>query len=377
MSEQPLQLGTAGLFGLHKQADFDTIYTTNDFYWFPFTGCDFSPVQRQGALPMESGAKSLPRGVFKAGVHAAGGLDFIPRLENRFGWILEAVCGDASFYDDQTIAQVIAEAGATAGVDTHLFGFQDADEFAIPYLTTRRLLPHDTAASQVGEIIQDVRIGAFTLNVMGQQIVTARIDMLGRMKPTVPLDLNPNWPDPTYDADDTFMVTSCAGSVKLSITDGTPSTLTAFDVRTASLIWTNNLLPPQAGARIGSPHPRDFPVLSRGIGINVIVYVADYDLYMQTLGGPANPVADTGWSCTPLKGDIDVTLLSPAEIASTGEYYTLRYRTDQANINWMTRPIVLVPNQPVLVQMTGMVAPVSSGRPFYIYLQNATNAEYA
>lgn len=375
MSEQPLQLGTAGLFGLHKQTDFDTIYTTNDFHWFPFTGCDFGPVQRQGALPMESGAQSLPRGVFKAGVHAAGGLDFIPRLENRFGWVLEAVCGDASTYGiEGTIQDYIDTTGPTAGIHAHLFGFQDADEFSIPYLTTRRLLPHDTPASEVGEIIQDARIGAFTLNVMGQQIVTARIDMLGRMKAAVPLDIFPGWATPTYDADDTFMVTSCAGSVQLSITDGEPSALTSFDVRTASLIWTNNLLPPQAGARVGSPHPRDFPVLSRNIGVNVIVYVADYDLYVQTFGGPDSPVTDTGWSCTPLKGDIDVTLQSPAEIGTTGEFYQLRYLTTQGNVNWMTRPLVLVPNQPVLLQMTGMIAPVSSGRPFYIYLQNDTAA---
>jgi hypothetical protein len=326
---------------------------------------------------MESGGEALPRGVYKAGAFMAGGVTMIPRLDNRFGWILEATCGDASFYDDQTIAQVIAGSGSTAGVDTHLFGFKDTDEFDIPYLTTHRLMPNSTAAQQVGEIGEDVRVTSLGLNIVAQQIVTARLDLLGRATATTLLDLNPGWSAPTYDSTDTFAVAACTGSVSLSITSGTPSASTAFDVRTASLVWANNLLPPQASARVGSAHPKDYPITGRTIGVTATVYVDDYDLYMQTIGGPLNPVADTGWLCSPLDGDIDVTISSGAQIAATGEYYTLRYRTDQGNIKWLARPIVLVPNQPVLLQMTGSITTVSAGRPFYIYLQNATNAEYA
>lgn len=372
MSE--IQIGTEGRFGILRQTGYDVPQTIDqNFHYYAFTGCDFGAIQMEGQLPQEAGGKSLPRGIFKSGVHAAGGVDLIPRMENRFGWLLEAACGDASSYTDQSIAQVIAGVGATPNVNTHLFGFHDTyGEFYLPYLTTHRYLPHDQAADRVGEIFQDCRVAGMTLTVNAAAIATARMDMLGRCSSATVWDLAPGWQMPTYDTDDTFLVTACSGSVKLSITSGVPAALTSFDTLTATLVLVNNLLPPQQSRMVGSPHPKDYPVLGRSIGIQTVLYIDDYDVYMQTFGGAMNPVTDTGWSCDTLEGDVDVTLLSPALIGATSEYYTLRYLTDQGNVKWRARPIVLTPNQPVLLALTGIIANPASGRAFKIYLQNAT-----
>ena len=68
----------------------------------------------------------------------------------------------------------------------------------------------------------------------------------------------------------------------------------------------------------------------------------------------------------------DFTLASPDLIGSTAEYHKLRFRTTGGNVQWQTRPIVLVPNQPVVLAMTGTIVPASSGRDFECYIQNGT-----
>ena len=373
MPEGQLLVATKGRIGFLRQTDFNTPQTTDtSFDYFAFTGVDLTPVQGQNVLPPEAGNEPLPRGMFKTGIHVAGGVDLIPRLSDRFGWLLEAAFGDASSYTDQTVAQVIAAAGATPGVNAHLFGFQDADSFYLPYLTAHRLMPANLAADEVGEVFQDCRIAGFTLTANAAAVVTSRFDLLGRASGATVWDVNPGWSQPTYDDDSAFAVTSCLGEFKASVTGGTPGTLTAFDVRQITLTVANAMLPPDRSRRIGNPHPKDFPVLSRNIGISAVLMLEDYDLYVQTFGGPANPVVDTAWSCIPLDGDIDFTLQSPAEIAATGEYYLFRFRTTAGNVKLMARPIVLMPNEPVLMQVQGTIARPSTGRAFYAYLQNAT-----
>lgn len=377
MSNRILQ-GTGGRWGFLKQSAFDTPQTVDSaFYYLAFTNCDFGPVQGQGQLPPEAGNdEPLPRGVFKTGVHAEGGVDFLPRLENRLGYWLEAVFGDVSDYADQNIAQVIADAGTTVGCHTHLFGFQDLDKFELPYLTVHRFLPSHVTADEVGEIIQDVRVAAWTLQANAAAVVASRGDMLGRASGATVWDINPGWSPPSLDDDSTFMVTACDGEVKISITSGTPSTLTDIDTSVIGMQVVNALLPPGRSRRIGSPHPKDYPVLSRIITLNVIVYLSDYDLYVQTFAAGADPVVDAAWSCEILAGDIDFTLASPAPIGATGEDYKLRFRTTAGNVQWRCRPIVLVPNQPVLLALTGTIVPATSGRDFELYIQN-DHASYA
>jgi hypothetical protein len=252
----------------------------------------------------------------------------------------------------------------------------DGNDYTLPYFTAHRLLPHDDDTKQVGEIFQDCHMAGMVLDVPSADIATMRFDAMGRCNTLVVWDKDPGWGEPTFDDDDTFIVTACAGSVSISVAGGTPSSLTEFDVRAARLTWMNNLLPPNRTRRIGNPHPKDFPVMSRTVGLDLTIYIEDYDLYVQTFAGPQNPVDDHGWLCTPLDGDIDVIIESPAQIGATGEYHQLRFLTDQGNCKLLTRPIVLAPNQPVILAARATMTEVDSGRPFYFYIQNST-ASYA
>lgn len=372
-----IQIGTKGRVGFHKQTAYDTIYATDaDFHYFPYINCTLGVVQGAGQLPAETGGSALPRGYHKTGTFAAGALDLVPRLENRFGWLLEAVLGDASYYADQNIAQVEAAAGATVGCYTHLFGFVDGDDFEVPYLTAHKLLPHTTATSEVGEIYQDIHMSMLRIDVAPLSYVRAHLEMLGRSNPSTVFDINPGWAMPTYDTDDTFMVTSCAGSVKLSASTGVPGTLTAFDCGATSISIVNNLLPPPQSAIIGTMHHKDHPVLSRNIIINTVIYVDDYDLYVQVFGAAADPVVDTGISCVPLDGDFDLSLESAADIGATGEKYAMRILTSNQNVKWTARPINPLPNQPIVLMMTGTVINTDSARDFKLYVQNSKASTY-
>ena len=219
--------------------------------------------------------------------------------------------------------------------------------------------------------MNDCRIASWTLQANAAAVVSSRGELVGKASEATVWDINPDWDAPSVDDDTTSMVTSCDGEVKLSVTGGAPASLTAFDASVIGLQVVNILLPPGRSRRIGSPHPKDFPVLSRIITINTILYIENYDLYMQMFAGAQNPVVDSAWSCDPIDGDIDFTLASPALIGSTTEYHKMRFRTTNGNVQWRCRPIVLVPNQPVLLALTGSIVPATSGRDFELYIQNS------
>lgn len=361
-----LQMTSAGLFGIAPQTAYET--AGDSFHWFPLVNCDFGPLEGQDNLPPEIGAAALSRGRFKTGIVFGGNIDIVPRLYEDIGWLLQAAMGDVSSLEDESTAQYIAGVGSTADVHSHRFRFA-TDEFWIPYLTAHKLLPHDTAANQVGEIAEDCRVTSMAITAAPAAVVAMRFGLLGRATATTVWDVNPGW-SATYDTEDTFMVTSCTGSVKLK--DEDDADYTEFDTGAVNFTLTNNVLPPARARKIGSGHPIDFPVLSRAITLVTTCYVSDYNMYVQSFGGldPTDPAADTGWNCVPYSGDFDITLQSAAQIATTGEYHQLRIRTTQSNCNFMVRPIVLVPNQPVVFQLVATVQNPDSGSPLDIYLQN-------
>jgi len=366
-----LQIGTKGRVGFLKQTAYDTIQAADgSFHYFPYLNCTLGVIQGATQLPPETGGSALPRGYLKTGSWAAGALDIVPRLENRIGWLLEAACGDASSYPDQNISQVEAGSGATVDCHTHMFGFANADDFALPYLTAHKLLPHTTAADEVGEIYQDIHVSQLRIDIAPQTYVRMHLEMLGRSNPTTVFDIEPGWTMPTFDTDDTFLVTSCSGTVKIGATGGAPGTLTEFEAGATSITLANNLLPPTQTMKIGSMFHKDHPTLSRAIVINTVILIDDYDLYVQTFGAAADPVIDTGISCTPLDGDIDIELASAALIGATTEYYKLRFLTESGNVKWTARPINPLPNQPIVVMLTGTVVNATSGRDFKLYIQN-------
>lgn len=373
-------IGTRGRFGILKQAAFDTPQVLDaNFHYFPFTSCDYGPVDATAALPLEAGGPALIRSMYKTGAIFAGGLNLVPRLDNRFGWLLEAAVGDASTFADMTIAQHIAGAGTNVGCYTHQFLFTSAslgttwgDQFELPYLTTHRYLPSQTSGDDVGEISQDACVTSLVLDVGAAGIAGAQVGFLGRAKGTTLWDINPGWSLPSYDDTDAFITSSCSGSVQITVNGGVPGTLATLNATRATLNLTNMLLPPQRARVIGSPYQVDHPNLGRSATIQIPFLVADYDVYVQSFGGPANPVTDTGWSCVPLDGNVDISLQSADLIpgTATAAYYQLRFRTINNNCKWSFRPLTLVPGMPVVMALVGTIADDGTEVPFELYIQN-------
>ncbi|NIV40061.1 MAG: hypothetical protein GWN58_64865, partial [Anaerolineae bacterium] len=196
-----------------------------------------------------------------------GGISLIPRLDNRFGWLLLAAMGEVSTVSDVTIAQHIAGSGTTAGVYTHIFTFDASDQYWVPYCTFRRVLPHATAANELGEVAQDGRVRTLTIAGAGNAPIRADLDLIARQyQSDYDFDFNPGW-SATYDDLDDFAVANCDGHFQV---EGT-----SFDVAAASVTVVNQLLPAAQAMKIGSVDPIDFPVLGRMATVTATILVDD------------------------------------------------------------------------------------------------------
>jgi len=370
-----LQMPNDALFGLSIQGTgvpsdggFESPKTTG-FTYYPLTDCGLGPIKNQDVLPPEIGGRALPGGAYATGAWAEGTVSIIPRLDNRFGWIILAVMGEVSTVSDTTIDNYVAgdTSGADTGVYTHIFRFYSTDHYWVPYCTFRRLLPHTTAASSLGETFQDGRFRSMTITGAGASPVTCDLDAQGRMKQTDGVDqfdFEPGWGTPTYDDLDNFAVTNCTGHFKIEDTE--------FDVTTVSLTVTNQLLPPAQAMKIGSMHPIDYPVLGRVVTATATILIDDYNLYVSTFEGAANAGVDGNVSCIVYKADLDVELASQTYITGTTPY-VLRVRSSAAddNVAWQVRPIRVQPNRPIVLQVTASFLATGTGDPIQVLLQNS------
>lgn len=337
-----------------------------NFYYYPFTDVAMGPTKNQDVLPPEIGGRALPGGAYATGVWAEGTVSLIPRLDNRFGWLLLASLGEVSTVSDTTIAHYVAgSSGADSGIYTHIFRFYETDQYFAPYCSFRRLLPHATAANVLGEFFQDGRMRSLTLTAAGASPVTCDLDMVARLyQSDYQFEFAPVWATPSYDDLDDFAVTNCSGHFKVEGTE--------FDVTTVSVTLTNNPLPPAQAMKIGDINPIDFPVLGRACTVTATILVSDYNLYVSTFTGAANAGVDANATCTVYKADLDAEFTTQTYISGS-EPFRIRIRssTTEDNVAWQVRPIRIVPNRPVVLQVTANLLATGSGDPLQVLLQNA------
>lgn len=383
-----LQLPTNALFGMAIQQGgggqglTDYVKTTlgyqhvvskdDNFSFYSLTALGLSPVKQQQPLQQEIGGKALPAGVFTVGTWAAGMVSLVPRLDNRLGWLLLAAMGDVSTVAN-TKAENLAPLGGThgsdAGIYSHIFWFRDDDQFFIPWVTVRRLLPHSTDANRIGETFQDGKVTTMTLTAAAGAAVTADMDFVARLKQiNYVFDYNPSWADATitYDEYEKFAVTSCDGHFKVNSV--------AFDATAVSLTMANQPLAPAQSIVIGTTHPKDFPNLGRIANVAVTFLVDDYDFYVSTFKGTAAST-DSNVECTVYQADLDVMLASQENITGS-EPYRIRIFSNQDldNAMWSVAPIRIRPNTPIVVQATCTLTAVSGSNweshPLFVVLQN-------
>ena len=383
-----LQMPNDALLGIALQQDsaasdyaklaagYDEVVSNDANYnFYPFTDLSLAPVKNTDVLPPEIGGKALPTGEYVTGIWAEGPVSLIPRLDNRFGWLLYAACGQVSTIANAKVEDLALFDGAgaaTSGVHSHIFSVVSADQYFIPWLSARRLLPHTTAGERVGEVFQDGRVAALTLAAATASPITADLTILARVKQTdFAFEVNPGW-SATYDDLDDFAVASCDGHFKVAGTE--------FKVTAAAFNLVNQLLPPAQSTYIGSVHPLDFPNLGRVMTVTGTFLVENYDLYMSIFKGAAVDVSVDGGqnpACTVYEAELDVMWASQTAIGAAGdadEPFRLRFLSNQVddNVSWTVRPIRIMPNRPIVAQVVGTFKAAATGYPWYMVLQNGT-----
>lgn len=383
-----LQMPNGTLFALAIQQDdtgatehekmlggYEEVVTTDaDFSYFPLLEVGVAPVKLSDVLPDEIGGRALPSGVFATGVWGGGPATFIARLDNRIGWPLLAAFGAVTTTADTMIENhpdLGGTAGSDTGIHTHKFTFPATNQYFLPWVTMRRMLPHIIPEERIGEVLQDGRLNSFTLNAAAAQPVAVSLNTLARVhQSNYVFNANPAWGTVTYDDFNSYAVTSCDGFVRVGGVD--------FKAVGVSLALANQLLQPQQSLHIGTIHPLDFPCTKRVMQVTTTFFVEDYDLYTSMFAGQAVDVyadptsTSSNVGCEIYRADLDVMLASQDYITGT-EPHRIRVRSDHAggdNVSWTLRTLALAPNQPVLMQVIGIVEAVPTGNPIQVYLQN-------
>lgn len=382
--------GTLFAFGIQQGAgatDYDKmvagyeqlVSADANFYYYALTGIQLAPVKGMDVLQPEISGRALPSGVFSTGAWAGGGVSMIPRLDNRFGWALLAAFGEVLTTADTTIehhTDLGGTPGSDTGIHTHKFRFESDDQYFVPWLSLRRMLPHTTAAERVGEIFQDGHVASLMFGAQAAAPLVAQMGFLARVKQTdYVFNANPSWAAATYDGFHNFGVTNCDGFVMVNGVE--------FKAVGVSIALANQLLPPQQSLHIGSMHPLDFPCLGRALQVTATFLVEDWDLYVSMFAGENVDVStptSANVGCPVYTADLDVMIASQELIGATAEPYRIRVRSDHAgasdNTAWAVQAVQLAPNRPVVMQIIGTILGVDTGDPINVYVQNA-QASYA
>jgi len=351
---------------------YEHVVSNNDnFSYFPLTDVGISPVKTMGTLPPEIGGRALATGAYATGTWAAGPVTMIPRLDNRLGWLLLAGMGDVSTVADtkaENLAILGGVHGADAGINSHIFQFNIDDQYFVPWLTLRRLLPHSTTALRLGETFQDGKMATFTLTATAGAPLQVDVDFLARLKQSNYIfDFDPSWGTFVNDDFDKFGVTSCDGHFNVEDV--------AFDVTAVTITVGNILLPPTQSIIIGTTHPVDFPNLNRTMTVTASFLVSTWDFYVSTFAGSAVTATDSNVECAVYKADIDVMLASQVNITGS-EPYRIRILSNpnEDNAAWTVQPVRIMPNRPVVVQANCTVLALEGSswenHPVFIVLQN-------
>ena len=147
--------GTKGRFGWGRQSAQNSAAAIT--HWHKAHTVNFGEVEGRVALDPEVGGSILvPQGLLKTGVHAAGGVEMTPRLEDEIGWLFLAMMGSCATTADSP----------ETGIHHHEFTFQ-SEEDVLEWMTLAKWQPGSSAADDTGLRITDAKIalGRFVLPV--------------------------------------------------------------------------------------------------------------------------------------------------------------------------------------------------------------------
>lgn len=292
-------------------------FTTGDYDWYRHRALSIQmgTITDQRQFPLEAGGSIFPTGAFRQGQFFGGQAEIIPRLENSFGWLLLAACGNVSSI---TGAPVV-------GANRHIFRLDPTDSYNIPWMAARVFTPGTTSAEDFLETGFDCKLNGMRIAIPAAGKAGAQLQIIGRDSTFLH---NPGTPTYANTLEDS-LTTPDAGRGSFSIGG------TSYPAMGAEIILSNNVTTPQEEMILGSFNPDDHVARTRSVVINFQYKYENSELYQQFMTGTTT---GTEWSPLPFEVEtagsdyaVDVAIQSPQYITGTTPY-TLRIRGNRATI---------------------------------------------
>ena len=294
----------SGAFGFAPQSAKSTAGTT--FYWYKAYNIDYGVVIDERPLPQEIGDSLVPTGAFRASAYSAGGLDFTPRLEDDFGWLLAWVMGE-----DGVASEVVPGSSAP---QAHTWTL-DGTENALSWGTVHVMIPE--ATDKLGIVSIDNKVSMLRVTVPQTGLVTARMDLAGRLFDEVTDNIFENnasgagWTPAFEDFDSTPVAAKTTFKI-----DGVSSG-NALEMTGVTMDFVNGLTTPQQEMTVGSYSPDDFTAVSRNVTVRGTYKWPSDAFFRQIVGGSAGA---TTFSDEVFKGSAEIQMKAPKEITGAYEY---------------------------------------------------------
>jgi len=304
-------------------------------------------------MPPEVGGQPIVDGAHKLGAYFAATADMHPRLEDKFGWLLYAFCGDVSTVADSP----------EAGLNTHYFRMDSSDYLAMKWSTIRRAIPAPESGAASGTQCLDARMASIMLNFPAAARVSARIGILGRV-PTFSDDVS-GW---SYSA-------SPEGPTSVPITSSTSAyfklpTFQAANLPTQLCRVTlgNTVSQPQQEFIVGSPYPDDLIGLYRSGAIEAAYKWEDEDLYLQLVANGGTG-ASIDWDPTIYESSFQVKAVSGGDVSGFSNPYSLEVYAQKCYF-WPTGAPEIAGVNIIQLPLAGIICRPDSGDAFQIRLVN-------
>lgn len=355
-----------GVFGLGFQAGGAKDGAVATWHRHRALNVDMSILDDNRMGPGEVGGIVTPTMPYKAGYAVGGGATIMPRFKETLGWFLLAALGE-----DTVVTGKDIDDASVVGLNRHTMAFKATDQAFVPYVSFRKLIPHTTAASILGEIYKNCKILGLTIDLANEGPVSMRLDAAGT---DFTLAENPTWTwAATYEDWRSVPITCVTGgSVKFTPSGGSEKTL---QVISASIGLVNGPLDFRQEKIIGDPRLDGITVVDRSISFDLMVKWNDPDLYQEMLTGAA---AGTTWDATPFIGEIEITTVSSADIGTAPLNVPWKFRVGAPEVQLrQVGGVTLAAGQSLVMRLQGTAIEPASGNYCSFIFHNEKATAYA
>lgn len=263
--------------------------------------------------------------------------------------------------------------GTTTGVNTHVFEFSSSGDYVLPWFSARTKLPGDTSGDTLGQLVYDGMAQGLSVNVPAVGPVSYGFSALAnRMDIETAANANA-W---------TYSNTLPGVGSMIMASGNSGSSLAGMKAGSDAIIGTqlginlvNNLSARQERI-IGSYYMDDLKPMSRAITISAVMKWNNPTLWNKlvtnsgTLGTDWNELPYITETLSAVKG-VDVALWSPGTIGATGVKHMFKFHATSVTWALAPQPIVLAPQNIVMVPIIGTVQRPASGPYAQFALTNA------